>query len=497
MTDAKQAAVDADGGANPRVGGFMQPAGFSWALFEFARNPYFMLVVTYIFAPYFAVGVVGNEAQGQAAVAEATKWAGIIGAITAPVLGAMMDRGGARKPLMAAFLAMIVVSGLSLWWAMPGRADANGVFQPSAEGLGIAGTMAFLVLGYVGYTYSELMHNAMLRTSGRPEALPMISGLGIGLGQLSAALLLIGVVVVALMIPVLGTYEGGMALPRAIGPIVAIWLVVFAVPFFLYTPDGHPPGGTWSGAARAIFSRDGKLDIVGSITGVFGYVRGLVKAFPETMKYLLACLIFKDGITALLAIGGTYATLVLNWEFAEMGLYGIWASIFGFIGGIWLVGVLDRRLGPRRAIIVQLSVMCAALLFGLGITQDSLLYGMIPAGQVVHPLGVFDRLSDVSFLLTIAIVAAFAAANQSAARYMIVLLAPKERMSEFFGLFAMSSTATVWLGPFLIEVFTKASNDTRIGFSPVLILLVAGLLLMLTLKKQPNETGREPAAQDH
>ena len=160
MTDASPAEVAGARPSSSRVGGVMQPAGLSWAVFEFARNPYFMLIVTYVFAPYFAVNMVGNDAQGQAAVAEATKWAGIIGAITAPVLGAMMDRGGARKPLMAVFLIMIATSGFSLWWAMPGYTDANGVFHQPTEGLGVTGTMMFLVLGWMMMTF--LVHGWMI-----------------------------------------------------------------------------------------------------------------------------------------------------------------------------------------------------------------------------------------------------------------------------------------------------------------------------------------------
>ena len=484
-TDARKDAAETR--IKSRVGGVFAPPGFSWALFEFARNPYFMLIVTYVFPPYFAQFVIGDPVAGQAAVAEATKWAGIIGALTAPLLGAMMDRGGARKPVMAVFLTMLMVSGVSLWWALPGSLDAEGVFHAPAAGLGVVGTMSFLVLGYVGYTYSEMMHNAMLRTSGSPASLSQISGAGIGLGQLATALCLIGVVIVALVAPSLGGPEGGYVLQRGTGPFLAVWLLVFVLPFFFYTPDGSLPGGSWTAAARDILSKDGKIDPVGKIMGIIAYVRGLIRAYPETMKYLLACLIFKDGITALLAIGGVYSSGVLGWGIAEMGLYGIWASIFGAVGGLWLAGVLDRALGPRRAIMLQLTLLCVAFLIALGITEDAIFFGLIPAGHIVHGLGIFDTLADVSYLFVIAFVAALAAANIAASRYMMVTLAPKERLSEFFGLFALSSTATVWLGPLLIEFVTNTWKDQRIGFSPVLLLLATGLALMFTLK---GEKGR-------
>lgn len=484
MTDASTQArhAAADERMTARVGGVMAPPGFSWALFEFARNPYYMLIVTYVFPPYFAQYVIGDPVEGQAAVSEATKWAGVIGALTAPVLGAMMDRGGRRKPLMAVFLCMLMISGASLWWSMPGSVDAQGVFHSPAAGLGIVGTMSFLVLGFVGYTYSEMMHNAMLKSSGRPDSVSQISGAGIGLGQLSSALALLGLAIIVTITPSLGTAESGYLLQRGTGPFVALWMLVFVIPFFLYMPDGAPAGGTWSNAARHVFSKEGKLDPLAAIKGCGAYLLGLFRTYPETMKFLVARLIYADGMIALLALGGVYSTGVLGWDFTEGVLYGIWASIFGVIGGLFLAGPMDKRLGSRRAIILQLSLLCLAVVIALGTTQESLLYGLIPSSHAVHGAPVFNTLSDVFYLGVVAFIAALAAANISASRYMMIVLAPKDRISEFFGLYALSSTATVWMGPMLTEFFTRASGDQRIGFSPVLLLLVVGLALMFTLK---------------
>lgn len=493
MTDASTGQVN-DGG-DSRVGGLMQPAGFSWALFEFARNPYFMLIVTYVFPPYFAQYIVGDPVLGQATVADATAWAGIIGALTAPLLGAMMDKGGKRKPLMALFIGMLMASGLSLWFATPGYVDAAGVFHPPESGLGLYGTMMFLVLGFVGYSYSEMMHNAMLRGSGRPEALSQISGAGIGLGQLSSALALGGLAAIGLALPALSEAGSGYLLQRGAGPFVAIWLFIFVIPFFIYVPDGAPPGGTWNGAARQIFSKDGKLNPLAAATGVVGYFKGLFREFPETMKYLMACLIFKDGIIALLALGGVLSSGVLGWGFVETVLYGIWASVFAAIGGLWLAGVMDRAYGPRKSIIVQLGLLVVVMAIALGTTQQSILYGLIPASQIVHGAGVFDSLADVFYLVVIAVVAMLAAANISTSRYMIVVLAPKDRVAEFYGLFAISSTATVWLGPLLTGWATRTFNDQRIGFSPVLLLLAIGMGLMFLLKPETGAKGKLAAAE--
>lgn len=530
MTDASTGAREAaaNGPAKTRVGGVWAPAGFSWALFEFARNPYYMLIVTYVFPVYFANVVIGDPVAGQASVSEATKWAGVVGALTAPLLGAMMDRGGARKPLMGLFLGMIAVSGVALWWSLPGGA-----------GLGVAGTMSFLVLGFVGYTYSELTHNAMLNSAGRPDALSRISGAGIGLGQLSSAICLAVFVVLFSNKAGFGLNEASAQLERGTGPVVAVWMIVLVIPFFMFMPDGAPTGGSWKRAAAevlgAILPRratpkwywfvlcfavvfllffsvlfamvgwQNPVLLIGApaILGVLGayflaprlgsYFGRYVRELPETMKYLAARLIYADGIIALLSLGGVYTSGVLGWDGGEVALYGIYASIFGVVGG-FLAGSLDKALGARKAIMLELAVLCVGIVIALGVTQTTILYGLIPSGHVVHGLPIFNTLSDVFYLALIAVIAAAAAACISSSRYMMVVMAPKDRLSEFFGLYALSSTATVWLGPMLTEFATRASGDQRIGFAPVLLLLAVGLALMFTLKGDMTAPGSRAAA---
>jgi UMF1 family MFS transporter len=491
-TGARETAMDEPPGS--RVGGVWAPAGFSWALFEFARNPYYMLIVTYVFPPYFSQFVIGNPVEGQAAIAEATKWAGVIGALTAPLLGAMMDRGGARKPLMGVFLAMIAISGLSLWWSMPGTIEqnpadpGNPIFHSPTAGLGVVGTMMFLVFGFVGYTYSELTHNAMLRAAGRPDSLSKISGAGIGLGQLSSALCLAGLVVIAAIAPALGGAGEGYVLQRGTGPFVAIFLAIFVVPFFIYMPDGAPPGGTWVGAARELMSdQTGKLNPIGQLSKFGGYITGLFRTYPELMKYLAARLIYADGLVALLALAGVFAAGMFSWDISESALFGIYASIFGAIGAFLIGPPLDRKLGARKAIMVELSIMCVGVVIALSATPDAILYGLVPANHSVHGLPYFNTLAEVFYLALAAVIAATAAACITSSRYFLVTLAPKERTSEFFGLYAISSTATVWMGPMLVEFATRASGDQRIGFSPVLLLLAVGLALMFTLKRDTGD----------
>lgn len=468
---------------NAAQGGMWSPAGFSWSLFEFARNPYYFLVVIYVFPPYFASAVVGDAVQGQALIAGSIELAGYVCALTAPLLGAMMDRSGKRKPVLAFFIAALALCSASLWFAMPG-----------GEGLPIAVIVPLLSLGYVCYTYSEVMHNAMLPLAGRPSSLSSISGLGLSFGQAGAVIGLLAIVVLSLAPQIIGLPEGRMDLiARGIGPVTAVWLVVLMIPFFLYMPDGAPAGGSWTRAAHSIML-GGKGGSPFSRLGVFlRYLRSLFRDHPDTMKFLIVRMIYADGVTTLLSLGGVYTAGVLAWGQTELALYGIWGSFFGIIGGVFGGSFMDKVFGPRRAIIVELVLLSLGVLVAISVSQESILFGLIPADQTVNGLPFFSQLFEVAYLGAIAFVAIFATAIISSSRYMLVRIAPRERVSEFFGLYMMAATATVWLGPLLVRLATTASGDQRIGFAPVPAMLAVGAILMVLLVRSPPGE-RDPAA---
>jgi MFS transporter, UMF1 family len=406
-------------------------------------------------------------------------WAGLACAFTAPLLGALMDRGGPRKPVMAMFLAAVVICAALLWFV---QADGGGL---------AAWTIPILVIAYATYNWSEVMHNAMLPLAGPRSMLPTISGWGLGLGQLGSCVCLVGLLLVSIFRDQLGVSRELYHLERAVGPFSALWLALFVIPFFVFMPDGAPPGGSWVRAARDTFvgaTGEGRS----RISAFIDHVRALVREHPRVMHYLVVRIIYADAVTAVLSLGGVYTAGVLGWTISELLLYAIWGSFFGFVGGVFLVGPLERAIGARRAILVELCALVVGVGLAISVSQQSILFGLVPVEGKIHQGELFDTLADVTYLCAIAIVAAAATAIISSSRSMLVAIAPKERISEFFGLYQISSTSTVWLGPLLVGIATNLSGDQRIGFTPVWGMLVVGLLLMLTVRDAPSEQ-RAPA----
>ena len=405
------------------------------------------------------------NAIGQATIASVTKWAGVIAALTAPFLGAALDRGGRLKPILAVFLGAIAICSAGLWFAMPGN-----------QGLSTPAIMTLLVIAYVGYTYSEVTHNAMLSVAGEPRRLAMISGLGLGLGNLAATLIFIAIALFFVLPATLGwpfaTPLFGVDLERfeharLVGPICAVWLVAFSIPFFLNAKDPGRPGASWTRAFA-----DGARSVVRTLREA--------ARFRELMKFLIARMFYADAMAALLALGAVYVALFLQWNFLEMLCYAIFASACAFGGGIF-GGWLEERVGVKTALALEILAMVVTGLTQLSITRESLFFGIVPNAEVWSG-PVFATLSDLVYLGLISVIAVTATASISSSRTMLVALAPPGRSGEFFGLYAIAGTVTVWMGPLLVEQFTLWSGDQRIGMTSIHLLFAIGLAILLSVR---------------
>src|ERR1700759_226881 len=210
-------------------------AVISWIFFDWAAQPYFTLITTFVFAPYFATHVAPDAAEGQALWGFATAAAGMAIALLSPVLGAIADASGGRKPWIAGFGALLVIGASLMWFGKP---DDPSVIPPLLFCYAVAA---------VGVEFATVFNNAMMPTLVPPERIGRLSGRGWATGYIGGILSLILVLgflaaspetgrTLFGFVPLFGldpvTHQGD----RITGPLTGIWFIVFVLPMFLLTP---------------------------------------------------------------------------------------------------------------------------------------------------------------------------------------------------------------------------------------------------------------------
>ncbi|HVK79257.1 MAG TPA: MFS transporter [Verrucomicrobiae bacterium] len=454
-------------------------SAWSWALYEAARNPYVLLCTIYVMAPYVATTVIGDPVQGQAIISSWHKTAGLIVAVTAPFLGAAMDRMGRRKPILGVVTAGMVAAFVAQWWAMPGGA-----------GLPLWALGGVLVFAGVMFSFSEVAHNSMLTTAAKPDVLGHVSGLGLALGNMASVLLLVFVLfafalpgVIALPFvpdaPLFGLDPAAFEPNRIVGPLSGLWLALLALPLFFFARDLDTTGEKFGDAMR---------HGVGKVVGTIRKLRD----HRNVALFLVARMLYADGKTAILIFSGVYAAGVMGWDLLEMLTLGVVTTAFGVIGGL-SGGHLDAWLGPKRAVAIEIGLTFVCLLVMVSMTPTSMFFVVpVAEGAVVWDGPLFQSPPEMVYLLTTCVIAISISAAYASSRTLMARLSPAGMEGELFGLYALSGAATVWLGPLLVEHFTETYQSQRAGFAAISILLIVGFVLLLFVKPPPQSSSNAP-----
>jgi MFS transporter, UMF1 family len=458
-------------GPEPGERVFLHPAGplgrFSWALFDWAAQPFFTLVTTFLFAPYFVAGFVGDPVRGQTLWGYGQAAAGLAIAVLAPVLGAIADRSGGRKPWIAVFSVCAVLGCWPLWYADP------------TNGATVLAILAALALAQIGVEFATVFTNAMLPGIALPGRLGRLGGFGWAFGYVGGLISLViilggfavnpetGLTLLGLEpVAFAGIAEAGA---RLTGPFSAVWYVLFVLPLFLFTPDLAPKG---LGTARAV--REG-------LASIGATVRSLTPR-SNVARFLLARMIYQDGLTALFAFGGIYAAGVFGWTTTTLGIFGILLSVFAAVGAL-AGGPLDDRFGSRAVCMASVAGLALAGLAALSVDRTHVLF-VIEVAWAEDATGLFARPAEQAYLACAIAIGVFAGPAQAASRTLLARISPEHRMTEYFGLYALSGKATAFLAPLMISLATAASGGQRAGLLVVVVFLTAGLLLLLPVRER-------------
>jgi MFS transporter, UMF1 family len=441
----------------------------AWALFEGARNPYVILITIYIFMPYVASSLVGDPVRGQEIVSRWSQYSGWAVMATAPLLGAAVDRIGRRKPLLGPIVLLMIPMIWALWWARPG---------------GLSVTTVMLLTTVIGlfFAYTEVLHNSLLVRAAGLSGAHKASGLALALGN-AFALAALGFTAWAFALP--GNVDWGFvpAAPlfgldpaahepeRIVAPMAAAIFALGALPLFLFTPDAPPTGVPFHRALGG-----GARDLWRMVS--------TVKSHKDAAVFLLARMFYVDGMTAILIYAGIYAAGVMGWGPLEMLVFGLVLTVLAVLGGFvgrWL----DAGLGPRRAVLLEIGMTTLGVIAFIGMAPDTILYFWSYDPAAHAPLWdgpVFRTLPEVIFILISFSNAVFITAHYASSRTLLTRLTPPEQTGAFFGVYALSGTATIWLGSFLVNQGTRISGTQQGGFATIILLLAIGFVGLFFVK---------------
>ncbi len=434
----------------------------AWVLFDWSAQPFFTLITTFIFAPFFASALAANPVQGQAWWGYATGFAGLTIALLSPLLGGVADMTGPRKPWIAVFGAMLVAGSGLLWFAAPGH--------PSAVPIALCG----FVLATVGAEFATVFNNAMMTRLVPPESIGRLSGAGWAVGYLGGLVSLLIMLAFLAASPDTGRTLLGLAPAfgldpamregdRISGPLTALWFVIFVAPMFLLTPDMPKTGMSLRQAAAGGFSQ---------LKGTLVQVR----RSPSMARFLLANMIYQDGLVALFAFGAIYAAGVFGWSTIEVGIFGILLTVTGVFGAL-AGGWLDDRIGGKPVVLGSIGILILTCIGILSLGKAHVLF-IVPAAPATSGDGLFGSAPEQAYLALGLLIGLVAGPLQAASRSLLARLAPPGQTGQFFGLFALSGKVTSFMGPTLVALATDLSNRQEAGLGVLLVFFAAGAWLL-------------------
>lgn len=443
---------------------------WGWWWFDWATQPYHTLLMTFTYGPFFAtvaaayfigqgLGEDAADAQAQALWSLTLTITGLIIGFGAPIIGAMADISGRRRPWILGFSIMYAAGSAALWYTMP-------------DGSNMWAMLCAFGIGFIGAEFAAIFVNSQLPGLVEDGEVGKVSGSGFAFGYLG------GIIALAIMLVFFMEQEGGKTLvglspafglldagaregTRFVGPFTAMWFVVFMIPYALWVHDlGPRTKSTFADAMRMLG----------------GTLRNVVKK-RSTMAYLFSSMFYRDALNGLYGFGGVYATLVLDWSITQVGIFGIVAALSA-AGFSWAGGKLDSRIGPKPVIVGAIWVLIGVIFVIIFMSREGL-FGIPFAEGSIAP--------DVIFYICGMALGGMGGTLQSASRTLMVRHTDPKAPTEAFGLYGLSGRATAFMAPALIGIVTTWSGSARIGVSPLLGLFVIGLVLLLWVKPEGEE----------
>jgi UMF1 family MFS transporter len=423
----------------------------SWALWDWATQPFNSVILTFIFTalylttdvflPSDIAALPDDDPAKVAGLAElasgfglAIFLAGLVILVLAPVLGQRADRAGNRKAGLLVYTVLLVL-------CMAGLFFVQG--QPSYFVLGAS-------LVAIGSVFSELAgvnYNAMLVQISTKKTIGRVSGLGWGLGYIGGIVALV-IVLVAYIFDWFGLPQDDGLPFRVVAAGCAVWTVIFAIPIFVFVPEAPRRRVEKTSvnffASYAVLARD---------------IVALFRESRHTFWFLMASAVYRDGLAGVFAFGAIIASGTFGFKFLEVAIFGIAANLVAGVSTI-VSGHFDDRFGPRAVIVFSLVGLVVA---------GTTVFALHDGGKIVFWIG------GLALCL-------FVGPAQTASRSLLARVSPAGSEGEIFGLYATTGRAASFISPGLWSLFIAIAGAQYWGILGIVLVVAVGLVLMLMVR---------------
>lgn len=432
-----------------------------WSLWSWGNATVSALMVTFVFGTYIA-GAVGPGGQGAQYLTTANLVAGVIIALTAPVIGQRADKAGRRRLWLIINTLLVVVLCAACFFVKP---------EQSYLLLGVSLMAAMTLFD----EFANLNYNAMITDISDHNRMGRVSGIGWGAGYLG------GIVILAIAYfglvagepPYLfGLSDDEAVNIRVVALLGASWFLLWALPLLftrMKTADQ--------------FTADERVSVLESYRRLIRVVVGLWKDDRNTFWFLVASAVYRDGLSAVFTYGAILGVTIYGFTAGDILLFGIAGNVVAALGAI-AGGFFDDRFGPRRVIITCVSALMAlgAIMYFFDVEREIL-------GMTITPTGAF-WVFGLSLCL-------FVGPAQAASRAFVGRLAPPERAAELFGLYATAGRSVGFLtsGISAVLLTVTLGADAQVEDAEkaliigIVVVLAVGLALILKVHN-PTSTAK-------
>ena len=422
-------------------------------MYDFANQPFTTLALTFIYGTFFVKIIAVNEIVGTMLWSRGITITAIFVACLSPLMGAVADQGGFRKIYLIFWSWVCIVCSFILYFPGPGD---------------IYFSLIVFIIANIGFEMGGVFCNAYLPEIAPKEKIGRISGYGWSMGYVGGliALIIAMIFFVNADLPIFNLNKDNYEHIRATNILIAIWFAIFSLPTFIFIKDKS--------------KRSFKIGIYKESINQLKYTFQNIFQYKEMVKFLIARLIYNDGLITVFAFGGIYAAGTFGFSFNEIMIFGIVLNLTAGLGA-FLLGFLDDILGGKKTIqISNIGLIIACLIAVFSPNRTIFECDMPFLGEVIIT-------GKLLFWISGILIGVFSGPNQASSRSLMARFVPKDKESEFFGFFAFSGKATAFLGPFLLGYFTSIFGSQRFGVAVVIIFLLIGSVILYTVDEKKGE----------